>query len=309
MAAERIPIAERARDRWLGILPALGIDARILNGKHHPCPICGGKDRFRYDSLEGRGTWICSHCGAGDGMKLVMLKHGLDFKGAVALVEPVLGTAPVTTTKAKRSVEDNRAAMNRLWASSGPVQAGDPVDLYLRARTGLSAVSECLRTARRVRYEAELPTYHPAMIAMVTGPDGQPATLHRTYLTAEGRKAEVESPRRLMPGTIPKGSAVRLTPPAEVLGIAEGIETALSASSLFGVPCWSALNATMLQEWVPPPEVREVIVFGDHDLKFAGQAAAFRLAHRLAVHDRRVKVEIPGQVGTDWNDVLKRKAA
>ena len=34
---------------------------------------------------------------------------------------------------------------------------------------------------------------------------------------------------------------------ADTLGIAEGMETALSAAALFGPPCWAALNATLLQ--------------------------------------------------------------
>jgi putative DNA primase/helicase len=45
-------------------------------------------------------------------------------------------------------------------------------------------------------------------------------------------------------------------PHQDVLGIAEGIETALSASILFNVPVWAALTEGLLQEWVPPPDVR-----------------------------------------------------
>ena len=74
-----------------------------------------------------------------------------------------------------------------------------------------------------------------------------PSILHRTYLTADGSKASVISPRRLMSGTVAKGAAIRLAPAGEALGIAEGIETALSASALFGVPCWAAVNAGMRQ--------------------------------------------------------------
>ena len=45
-----------------------------------------------------------------------------------------------------------------------------------------------------------------------------------------------------MMGTMPTGAAVRLMPHEEMLGIAEGIETALSASILFNVPVWAALD-------------------------------------------------------------------
>jgi putative DNA primase/helicase len=138
---------------------------------------------------------------------------------------------------------------------------------------------------------------------MVTGSDGAPSILHRTYLTADGRKASVISPRRLMPGTVAKGAAIRLVPAGEALGIAEGIETALSAAALFGVPCWAAVNAGMLAAWQPPPEVQRIIIFGDNDLNHAGQAAAYALAKRLGSHQRVVEVQFPDEVGADWNDV------
>lgn len=108
-----------------------------------------------------------------------------------------------------------------------------------------------------------------------------------------------------MPGKVPDGSAIRLCPPAERLGIAEGIETALAAARLFNMPVWAATNATMLAKWQPPDCAREIIVFGDADPAFGGQAAAYSLAHRLAVRDRTVRVELPPQIGTDWADVLE----
>ena len=48
--------AELASGRWHGILTALGVPQEFLTGKHGPCPICGGKDRFRFDNKNGRGT-------------------------------------------------------------------------------------------------------------------------------------------------------------------------------------------------------------------------------------------------------------
>ena len=69
---QREKTADRAVGQWLGILSAIGLPARSLVNKHGPCPMCGGKDRFRFDDKNGRGTWICSQCGAGDGVTLVM---------------------------------------------------------------------------------------------------------------------------------------------------------------------------------------------------------------------------------------------
>jgi putative DNA primase/helicase len=163
-------------------------------------------------------------------------------------------------------------------------------------RVGLTSFPNCLRTGFNVCYQADHPSFHPAMIALVTGPDGAPVILHRTYLTVDGRKAPLEAPKRLTPGSIVKGAAVRLAAAGDVLGIAEGIETALSASALFGVPCWAATNAAMLAGWQPPAAVKRIIIFADNDLSYAGQAAAYALARRIGPGPV-VEVQIPPRLG------------
>jgi putative DNA primase/helicase len=299
----RIPLKDRARGRWPGILPALGIGKSFLTGKHGPCPLCGGKDRWRWDNREGRGTWICSQCGAGDGIALVMHMNGWEFGEAANRIEAVIGSTPADAPKRERSDQEKRDAMNKLWASSKSVEANDPSGRYLRRRVGLTSFPSCLRTAFNVRCQSDCPSFHPAMIAMVTGPDGAPSLLHRTYLTVDGHKAPVIEPRRLMPGTFAKGAAIRLAPAGDALGIAEGIETALSASALFGVPCWAAVSAGMLAAWQPPSEAKRIIIFGDNDSNYAGHATAYTLARRLRSDERVVEVQIPAEVGSDWNDV------
>jgi putative DNA primase/helicase len=108
-----------------------------------------------------------------------------------------------------------------------------------------------------------------------------------------------------MPGKVPHGIAVRLLPHGKVLGIAEGIETAMSAAVLFGIPVWAALTAGFLETWYPPADVECVYIFGDNDSSYTGQAAAYTLARRLVLTEKKeVNVEIPEQTNTDWNDVL-----
>lgn len=309
------PLSERARGRWAGLLPLLGVDSRYLSGrKNGPCPICGGKTRFRFDDLEGRGTWICNHCGAGDGADLAMKVLGIDFKELAERMAPLIGEVKPTAPKKGRDEADTRKSLNALWQASKRVERGDAVSRYLAARVGLVSVPDCLRTVDRLRYSDTPPSYHPGMLAKVVAPDGHGANIHRTYLTADGRKAAVEAPRRLMPGPLPDGSAVRLFPPGPILGIAEGIETAFAAASLFGIPVWAALNATMLAKWEPPPGTDEVVIFGDADAQFAGQHAAYTLARRLCrllKHPVKARVEIPETLGSDWCDVFNagRRAA
>ena len=52
-----------ATGRWPGILAELGVPESALRNRHGPCPGCGGRDRFRFDNRDGRGTFICSQGG------------------------------------------------------------------------------------------------------------------------------------------------------------------------------------------------------------------------------------------------------
>jgi len=301
---------DRLVGRWTNILPHLGIPAKFLNGKHQPCPMCGGKDRARFDNKNGDGTWICTHCGAGDGVALVMRKNGWDFKTAKDRIEPLIGAARVAKKAAARSDADRKRDLNALWQEGTPVTTGCPAGLYLTRRTGVTEYPSCLRAVDSMRWwggDEVGAKFFPGMLAMVTGPDGRPANIHRTYLTRDGSKAPVDVPRRMMPGPVPRGAAVRLAPAADALGVAEGIETAISAGRIHGLPTWSVLGTAGLAGWLPPPGVTRVVVFGDNDRGFAGQAAAYALGHRLLALPGRplmVDVVIPGHAttGRDWND-------
>ena len=286
---QREPLKDRALGRWKGILPSLGIPSKALTNRHGPCPMCGGKDRFRFDDKGGRGTWFCSKCGAGDGIELVKRFQNCEFKDAARLIEQHIGAAPVLGTGKRQAPTDGqkRQEMIDLWKRSLPITPEDHAGRYLHARTGLSEFPSCLRYSPDERYAepGSKPSWHPVMVAKVDPSDkavadGERAALHRTYLDQFGGKADVASPRKMM-GSMPTGAAVRLMPHEDVLGIAEGIETALSASILFNVPCWAALTADLLQEWAPPANVSTVFVFGDNDASSTGQAAAYALAQRL----------------------------
>ncbi|UVK55103.1 toprim domain-containing protein [Mesorhizobium sp. AR02] len=297
-------LRERAQRRWHGILGALGVPSSHLTGKHGPCPMCGGKDRFRFDNKDGKGTFYCSQCGAGDGVQFAMKFLGLEFKEAAVEIENVIGAASVEATKKKELTGDaKQAALDRLWRGSVEISKDDPVARFLAMRGLGDRYPDALRYSARTKFSDD-GSFRPAMLAALVDIDGKPINIHRTFLTLDGRKAEVGEPRRMMPGAFPDGAAIHLASHRHILGIAEGIETSLAATILFGVPCWSAVNSTGLEKWVSPAGVSEVVIFGDNDPKFGGQAAAFALAHRLAVKGLVVRVEIPPMIGDDWNDVL-----
>ena len=297
--------------KWRGILTQLGVPGECLTGKHCACPVCaataghGGKDRFRFADKDGSGNWHCSRCGHGSGFDLLMKHRGIDFKAARALVAEIVGEVAPHPVKAAADPVKQREAAQRLWNSAHRLKDGDGVEDYLAAR-GLSTRSPSLRFSPRCRTARG--EYHPAMLALVCDAEGSALTVHRTYLAGEG-KAKIASPRELMPGKLSDGCAVRLHPPGPVLGVAEGVETALAASALFGVPVWAALNATMLERFQPPVGVQELLIASDSDLSFTGQKAAYTLAHKLA-GKVAVSVRIPPVTG-DWADIVlaQRNAA
>src|SRR5262249_49918290 len=86
-----IPTTERARGRWREILPVLGIAATFLRNRHGPCPLCGGKDRFRFDDKNGDGTYFCNQCGAGTGVILVRKRHRWDHATACSAIDDIIG--------------------------------------------------------------------------------------------------------------------------------------------------------------------------------------------------------------------------
>jgi putative DNA primase/helicase len=306
MHAIRTRTADEAIGRWPGILQSLGVDPAYLSKRHGPCPICAGKDRYRFDDKDGRGTWYCSHCGAGDGFRLLQRMQGWSFGEAARQVDRIVGTMRPGPIVPERTAASKVRALAQVWEASKAIVHGDPVWRYLNRRLGIEQVPAGLRLHPGLRYTdedgRELGRF-PAMLAKIQYPDGTGASIHRTYLTDEGDKAPVPQPKKIMTGKPLNTGAVRLGEVGATLGIAEGIETALAASVRFGVSVWATTTATLLEGWVPPAGVDRVLIAGDNDASFTGQAAAYRLARRLVREGLVVEIQIPEHVGKDWADV------
>ncbi len=94
MKLDAATVREHARGRWqTDVFPALNISVPADPRRHGACPTCGGKDRFRCDDKDGRGSWFCNQCEpkAGDGFALVQNVRGCDFKEALSVVAGILG--------------------------------------------------------------------------------------------------------------------------------------------------------------------------------------------------------------------------
>lgn len=97
------------RGQWVDFLgQCAGFDDRVFNKKHQPCPMCGGKDRFRFDDnleFRGDGGYICGQCGSGSGMKLYTEATRVGFGTALEDCANFLNLQPVErkTYNANRS--------------------------------------------------------------------------------------------------------------------------------------------------------------------------------------------------------------
>ena len=217
----------------------------------------------------------------------------------------------------RQKEQDAQCALNhtkllQLWNETKSIHPDDAVSQYLINR-GLTVPN-----GDAIRFHGGLDYWHggqcigvfPSMVAAVTSPTGKLVSIHRTYLTSDGRKAPLPTVKKLCASAGPlMGASIKIGSPTRrddgnlSLGIAEGIETALAASTLFGVPVWAGVSAHGLAAFEPPHDVQNIYIFADNDLSNAGQDAAQKLAQRLTYCGLSVRIHEPSVLG-DWNDEL-----
>ena len=291
-------IKDRVRGMWPGIFEAMGID--VGTGKHKPCPNCQGTDRFRFDDKDGEGTYYCNQCGAGDGWSLLMKCLNVDFVGAVKAVEGVMGECKKTPIN--NGLQYNPERLREMYKNSKPLNGSCPGSQYLKNR-GLSVFPPTLRYIQDC-YEPATKTKLPAILATFSASDSEALTLHRTYLSQDGEKANLKNCKLTMtPKRNMAGGAVRLFPATEMVGITEGIETAIAVHELYNIPVWATLSTSLMISFEPPKGMKNIMIYGDSDLNFAGHRAAYILAHRLYLADYAVGVRFPEKMGYDFLDV------
>lgn len=204
-------------------------------------------------------------------------------------------------------LQRNRESIKEIWNASIPITRDCPAGLYL-ARRGIDITAIPSTGLRFCESEC-------AMIACVKNAAGKCVTLHKTFLTTDGRKADVVYPKLLMKlaADTMSGSAIRLALHKDVLAVAEGIETALSVTYATGIPCWSCVSANGLEAVQIPEDVKTVLIFADKDRSCTGAKAAKKLADRLSKEGflalvMAIEDPIPECAkGIDWNDILQRR--
>ena len=249
------------------------------------------------DGDDGR---LLTHCHAGCPPEAVW--EALRHRGLVEQTDdqrPLRWRQPQRSDKPPATVPNQDHALD-IWRAARPA-LDTPVEAYLRHRGITIPVPPTLRYHLGARYERSGQCL-PCMIAAVQAPDRKVTAIHRTYIRGDGRgKAGVATPKMAL-GPIGAGT-VRLGPAAPALGLAEGIETGLSAMQLFDMPVWCSLSASRLDRLWMPPEAVEIHIFGDNGTP--GHEAAERAVKAYQAQGRRVVVRLPPESFGDWNDTLR----
>ncbi|MGE3782057.1 MAG: toprim domain-containing protein [Alphaproteobacteria bacterium] len=252
------------------------------------------------------------HCHAGCSRDEVLAElhrlRLLDFAGSV-------GTPDPAELEQQREAEKRRR-MTRIadaldfWQRETADPVGTTVERYWSIR-GLGDLPFPL-TIRAAHSWLRHPEggSRPAMVALVEHVAFGPVAIHRTYLAIDGScKAAFRSPR-LSLGPV-GGATIRL---AEArtdvpLIVGEGIETTASAMLVMGWPGWAALSAGGIEALILPPLPLAATVFiaADHDPNGTGERAARLAAERWIAEGRKVRIALPAEPGSDWNDVLLGK--
>ena len=248
---------------------------------------------------------ILFHCFAGCDQQSVLA--ALAREGFEA---PALFSGSATTNEPEStSTRKPSAAALRIWRDAQPLRAS-PAKAYLESR-GILAASPALRFHPRTPLGPKgRARFLPAMIAAVSLDEG-PIAIHRTFLSSEASgKAAFEKPKRAL-GALGEAAVRLFAPVSGKLGLAEGVESAMSAYALTGIPVWATLGNERFGLVSVPESVTELHLFVDHDA--GGELAASRGLAAYARDGRTIHVRKPSSRDTDWNDELtawlRRKAA
>lgn len=250
---------------------------------------------------------VLVHCFAGCGqMAVIDALRALGLWGGEATTDP--SYPGYLTTKhdgtASRDDRERRQAAEELWNKGGPA-AGTLTEGYLRARGIQMPVSDQLRFSASMKHGPSGERW-PAMLARIADNSGFCA-MQRTWLRRDGSGKAPLKPAKMTLGPMGRG-AVRLFPAGERLGIAEGIETALSASQIYSVPVWACLSANRLAAIELPDTVRLLMIFADNG--DVGRREAFAAAEKYEQRGLNVEIITPSahyaeRSPGDFNDVLQ----
>jgi len=289
---------KQACGHWPRILPALGV--KVIKNRHQSCPVCGGSDRFRFDDKEGRGTWFCNQCGAGDGLKLIEKVFDVSASEAAQKVNAVTGNlspvAPEVIAAAEAETDADRKAAAGLAVKLMEKTRTASGNAYL-TRKGFPGHECVMLTATHktggVTFRAGdmvVPLY-----------DDAGALVNVQLINSDGLK-------RTLKGGAVKGASHTIEGKKQAgkrLWIAEGYATALTVHHLTGETVMVALSSVNLLSLASLARQKhpacQIVLAADRDLNGDGQNKAAAAAEAC-----EGIVALPPVFG-DWNDAFIEK--
>lgn len=259
-------------------------------GSHRiECPNCGrgGRDKTAGLTMEhDKGVVHCFRCSYTESFHAE--------RGAAVRRTPAVKTHQPLIPKHQRLSDWG----SEVWRSTQDLD-GVAVQ-YLRSRHCVLPAYGDLRWHPSMKHPSGY--VGPALVALITDVlTNEPLSLHRTWITATG-KAVIDPPRLLLGNHAIAGGVIRLWPDDEVnavLGLAEGIETALSMAHAL-TPVWATIDAGHLSAFPVLRGIETLVIAVDQDP--AGVAAATACADRWADADKQVLLTC--QSKNDLNDEL-----
>lgn len=285
IAMARLPLDAEIRAR--NIVEQLG---GVWRGTRGECRCPAHDDGSPSLSVRLGDTAILFHCFAGcttiEVLKALQ-RRKLHDRGPVEMPEA-------------RPKRDMSGLALRLWNASKPV-AGTLAEDYLLARGLAAPFPRALRfNAGTILGSGPAKRIMPAMIAAVENDLGVVA-VQRTFLDAENVLNKPIPKPKVALGLL-GAAAIRLAPATDELGLAEGIEDALSAMAWFGTPTWALGGVERLAFVAIPEKVRRIIVYADRGR--AAQRLLEKAREHLTGNDRELVVRVP-EHHDDWNDAWR----
>lgn len=337
ITASFIEVNDAARGKWTDILPALTNVAHTVfsTPKGQPCPFPGCKtqrDGFRYDNIDGNGTFFCNGCGNGNGITFIARARGIANSAAKNLVAEHLGlqqknpfegiqkgdydTLINTWAGCQKLVQKEKKNIGQKYLESRGISSYDHLEQVVAYNPELALVVPIDKNKEpdnNKKYRIE--GYYPALVARYLLPDENKDYVcmgHAwIYLTPEATKMQWEGKdlkrfRSRGRESTMSGAAIYLDLPEDgVIGVAEGLETALYCRQYGKVPMWACGTATLMDKVTIPENVHTVLIFADNDgnkLINTGKIKSESLAKRLLSEGKKVKIITPKEDGDDWLD-------
>lgn len=304
-------VTSAAAGRWPYVLAGLSIDVPDSSRRHSPCPACGGKDRFRFDD-NGRGSFICNQCGAGDGLDLIKRVNNCDTTEAAQLAADVLGidyraaeSAPDAASQRQRQLAADRQQREQERQKQAAEDADQRRATFARLYTGMrlrsiQGESEYLQSKGLTGFKYPLMPDGSLLLELV---DESGAVTAAQTITPQGEK-------RLLTGSAKRGAyhAVNAPESPQSVLIAEGLATALSVHLMR--PDALTVAAIDAGNLLPVAEVMrrkypqaQIIIAADNDHHQNGEANTGREAAEKAALSVAGWVALPPtDYKADWND-------